>query len=515
MATKYYVMFDSLVEVIKSFSFQSVLKGNILSSPGSFGTSSTNGLAGAKSNSPASNLVSNKYLSTYYMRMQEIKDYEVTDLTNTIITIYKDYIVGYFNKSGDLITLSEQVPNYKFEQDWLNTVLKDLDVVNEVKDHLWDILYDGAWCFKIAFDPQTGKYVKFYLQNPHNVVTVKRDRDQLCHLVVSRDGTIYEVLPDSIFRIGKADLSLINDVNKDFWQTQKEDTLVKDDYMIAGYPLYYNIAGKVKEYLLKEQILSLLSIKDLIQPLLLLVRLDKNTAPDEGNRLALNIENMINKYSDISSILGSNFGINSLIDSLMNNIRVIPDYQSSMGDMNSIDLSKITNKINEIENNQENKKEGILTSNSIPRSLYNGESTKWDAIKSSQRLNSKVNGFVVGISDSIKIEVCKLYKSRTGKELDSDLVTVNLFTKTDVDYNVAITNTEIVSQLVDGIQRVLMSCQQTMQEVKVIDPEQYATFVLSQLKIIDPDISKFMDDKTIKDYIIKLSKTPDDQDRIQ
>ena len=58
---------------------------------------------------------------------------------------------------------------------------------------------------------------------------------------------------------------------------------------------------------------------------------------------------MINKYSDISSILSSNFNINGLIDAMMNNIRVIPDYHSTMGDMNNIDLSKITNKISEIE----------------------------------------------------------------------------------------------------------------------------------------------------------------------
>lgn len=504
-------MFDSLREAFKSFSFQSVLKGNILSTPGAFGGTSAAGLNGAKSNSPASNLVSNRYLSNYYRKMQEIKDYEITDLTQTIITINKDYITGYFNKSGELFTINNDVENHIDIQNWLNKTFKDLDIINEVKNHLWDIIYEGSYSFKIAWDKENQKYVKFNLQNPHNVITVMNEGKQLGHLVVSRDGTIFQVNPESILRIGKADLMLVNDINKDFYGAKKEDTLVKDDYMIAGTPLYYNVVGKVKEYLLKEQILTLLSIKDLVQPLLLLVTLDKNTAPDEGNRLALNIENMINKYSDITSILSSNFSINSLIDSLMNNIRVLPDYSSSMGNMNSIDMSKVTNKINEIEQTQDMKKESILTSCSIPKALYDGQSTKWDAIKSSQRLNSKINSYVVSISDSIKTEALKLYKSRFEKNLNPDFITVNLFTKTDVDFNVSITNAQIVGELTQGIQQILLNAQQTLSEISLIDKREYAKYITSQLRAIDANASKFVTDKTIDDALKTLGAANQNQ----
>jgi hypothetical protein len=447
--------------------------------------------------------------------MQEIKDYEINELTSTIIGIYKDYITGYFNKIDNLITIDDKVPNKSDIQLKINKIFKDLDIVNEVKDHLWDIIYNGAWCFKIAFDKESRKYIKLHLCNPHNVVTIKKDKDNYCHLVVSRDGTIFQVKPDSIFRIGSTDLTLVNDINKDFFGKKKEDTLVTSDYMVAGTPLYYNISGKVKEYLLKEQILTLLSIKDLVQPLLLLVRLDKNTAPDEGNKLALNIENMINKYSDISSILSSNFSINSLIDSLMNNIRVIPDYQSTMGDMNNVDLSKITNKIQDIEQNQENKKEAILTANSIPRSLYNGESTKWDAIKSSQRLNSKINGIVVNISKSLRDEAVSIIRSDMNIDIEPEKVKINLFTKTDVDYNVELTNTEIVSQLNDGIQRILQGCNQSIQDTRFIDSEKYIKYIARQLKLIDPSISEFINEATITKYIQDMQAAAQQQQQQQ
>lgn len=497
-------MFESFVEVLRSFSFQSVLRGNLMTSPGSFGNQ-TNGLAGSKSNSPASSMVSNRYMSTYFSKMQEIKDYEISDLTNIQMGIFMDFIKNYFVKDEDkLIELvDESLPNRERDEADLNkTFIEDLDIVGEIKAHLWDIIYEGSYSFKIAYDPEERSYKKFYLQNPHNVIDVKKGRDLYCRLVTSRDGKIYEVKPESIIRLGSANLTLVNDINTTFFGKQKEDTLVKDDNMMAGMPLYYNITAKVKEYLLKEQILSLLGIKDLVQPLLLLVRMDKNTPIDEGNKAALNIENMINKYSDISSILGSNFSINSLLDSLLNNIRVIPDYHSSMGDMNNIDLSKITNKIQEIENTQENKKESILTSNSIPRALFNGESTKWDAIKSSQRLNSKINGFVININDGVGDEIERYYYQKTGRILKKGQYKIHLFTKTDVDYNVEMTNLEIVSQLVDGIGRILSSCNQTLQEAKFVDPEQYANFILEKLKVADPDVVKFMSEKTIKQFIM-------------
>jgi hypothetical protein len=305
--------------------------------------------------------------------------------------------------------------------------------------------------------------------------------------------------PGTIFRLGAPNLTLINDINPTFLKNKtEEDTLIKSDHMSAGSPLFYNITGKIKEYLLKEQILALLSIKDLIQPLLLLIQLDKSTSVDEGNRLALNVENMINKYSDISSIISSNFGINSLIDALMNNIRVIPDYHSGMGNMNNIDLSKVTEKLNTIEQSQDTKKDIIMNTCCIPRALYSGESTKWDAIKSSQRLNSRIHSYAVGISDSIRDEALFITKDMTGVELSPSDITVNLFKKTDVDYNQSISGMEILSTVMQGISTILTNCQQTIQEIKIIDPGKYAKYILDQLKLIDPTVTEFMTEESIR-----------------
>lgn len=499
-------MFESLVETIRSFSFNTVLKGNVMSSMNSFPGPGNNSSISA--NSGNSQSLNNRLLSNYYRRMQEIKDYEVSDLSSTTMSIYKDYIVGYFNTDTDtMITISDKVPRAKAYEAEINRIFNDLEVLSEVRDHLWDIIYDGAWCFKIAFDKETRTYRKFYLHNPHNVVTVLGGKGHRNHLVVSREGKIFEVTGESIFRIGPLNLTLINDVNDGYYRFTQEDSLVNYSTMMAGMPLYFNITNKVKEYLLRERILSLLSIKDLIQPLILLLNVDKNTAPDEANRLALNVETMINKYSDISQILGSSFSINMLIDSLMANIRVLPDYHSTMGNMNTVDLSKITSKIAEIENSQENKKDDIMTSNSIPRALYNGESTKWDAIKSSQRLNNKINGFITGITDSLRDEAINLCRYHFGVDLNQDDVTVNLFDKTEVDFNVVLTNIDIIAQMTGGIQQILDLAQRTMQENQLIDAKEYGMYVVDQLRLIDKEANRFINQGTIENFVNSMSQS--------
>lgn len=498
-------MSNSLKEMFRTFSYRTAIKTNILSGNMSYSPISSNSMimAGGRNSSPSSSMAGNRYLGTYYMRMAEIKDYEISELTNTVVTIFRDYIINYFNNESDIVTLS---PSLKSVQDKINKIYKQLNLVNELKTHLSDILYNGAYCFKIDWDTTKASYVKFELYNPYNVVTVYKKGKIHCHLVVSRDGKILEVAPHSIVRFGSPELHLVNDMNAEYWMEESKDTLIRTYDLAAGYPLYYNVANKVKEYLLKDQVVSLLSIKDLIQPLLLLIRVDKATSPDEANRLALNTENLINKYSDISSILSANFSINDLIDSLINNIRVLPDYNSGLGSMDTIDLSKIANKINEIRGDQDNTKDSILTSLGIPRALFAGDVTKWEAIKSSQRLNSKVNNFINNIKDGLKVTTASLYYLLTGKQISLEDIDINLFTKTEVDYNIAISSSEIISNLLESINRTLDSVQNFVKGNELVDGQRYCDYVFNQLKVIDPDIMDFIDEKEVKSFIDDVVK---------
>jgi predicted RNase H-like nuclease (RuvC/YqgF family) len=63
-------------------------------------------------------------------------------------------------------------------------------------------------------------------------------------------------------------------------------------------PMYYSITHKVKEYLLKDVMISILSIKDLVQPILLMIHMDKGTSLEAANDLTKKAEALINNYTD-------------------------------------------------------------------------------------------------------------------------------------------------------------------------------------------------------------------------
>lgn len=513
-------MANVLKELAKAFSFRTAIRSNILSSSytpiGVGGSTMTNNGLRNNENSTFNTFTSSRLLTSWYQKMEESKNYENTELSNIVIGIYADYISNYFNNSEEVVSFTDTDEKAKHYERVINKIFKQISLVDTIKDHLKEIIYYGSYSIKVDWDKVNRRWIKYELANPYNVVTVKRHGVPKFHVVMTKSQKILQVSPNSILRFGSAGLKLVNDISEDFFKSDEEkektkllveeDTIINNYDLSGGAPLYYNLMGKVKEYLLKDQIVSILSIKDLIQPLLLLIRVNKATDPTEANKLAVNTENLINKYSDLSALFGANFSISDLMDSILNNIRVLPDYESAMGDMNSIDLSKISNKIQEIKQDQDNSKESIYTSFGIPRALSVGDTTKWEAIKSSQRLNSKVASLIESINSSVRVAAATFYYLLTKQSIDPEQIKVNLFAKTDVDYNTSIVSAEIVSQLIEAINRVLESVQRFVQDNKIVNIESYVNYVVKQLKVIDPDIIDFLDDATLRTYIQEAIK---------
>ena len=514
-------MFEELRELTEEFSYRSsVIRTNIVGSPimsspmsGGRGGRSSGGRRGGLVSSA---MLTDKFLSTYYVRMQELRDYEVTELSNIVVGVLKDYMVNYLNK-GDIITLKGAVEGNKLylEQCRINKIFKELGIVSELKKHISDIIYNGQYCIRIGWDKEAQRYVKYNLENPYTVVSVIKNGELDCHLVLSKFMKIQEVAPYSILRFGKSDLYLINDMRENYQIDDKEDTIVNTFQLVTGSPLYYNLTSKVKEYLLKDQVISLLAIKDLVQPLLLLLRVDKATPIDEVNRLTQTTENMINKYSDISSILSAGFSINDLLDSLLNNVKVMPDYSSVLGDMSTVDISKVTNKMMEFRGDQELSRENLLTSLGVPRALFVGDVSKWEAIKASERLNSKISTYITHLVDSVTEIAANLYYLNTGQKFVIEDIECTLFTKTPVDYNTSIAMVEIMSNIIGSVNQLLDSAQLLISNNKLIEVEGYYNYVMAKLRVIDPDILEFVSEEQMKILIDEMAKMKQMQMQMQ
>lgn len=515
-------------DFFKTFSYQSsmIQNSNIMNGSGWAGNTAALGFSVNRgSTSRINNIMNSKYLSSYYMRMEELLDYEVSELSNAIVGIYKDYIMTYFSDAEDVITINDE--SDKDNEKKINKIFKQLDYTNECKSRLDDIIYFGGFCYKVDWDEVEKKYKKSNLLHPYNVIDVYKGNTLINRLVKSEEGKIYIVKPEAVVRMGMVSLRLLNDKNEELKRMglgKTDGTSADDDdegldsvefgkdkistskEYRAAKPLYYNIASKVKEFLLKDQIISLLGIKDLIQPLILTVSTDKNTPIDISNQFASNIENLINNTIDISSVLSSQGCLGTLIDQLDNNVRVISDSNSGVRNSEPIDLTRIYDKAEKIRQEMDASRESILTSVGIPYDLFVGRSTRFEAIKNSERLNSKINSLCKSIETGVKTTAAEFYKMLTQKEVSPDYFECNMFNKTTVEYNAVTNSAEIVGNMMRTIDDVVSTVSNVVRNNDVIDPTRSYDFLRNKLKSIDLDLAELITDDLIKKAADKVSK---------
>lgn len=481
---------------------------------GKYGSDST-----SNRNSPTvGNSVTNNNLSSYYSKMSEIKSYYLTDISEMIVSLFRDYIINFMNKNGDIITIKNQdgeVDKNKTER--INDILtSDLKLPDVIKQHLPEIIYYGSYHFMISqYKDETGhtRLKRKDFLDPVVIVSKTKNHDEITYIARGKDDNIYEVPMIECIKLGSDDLRLVNDMQEDKYSVYKSeksnkqesnrDKVTADEFYSVSKPLYYSITHKVKEYLLKDTIISLLSIKDLVQPLVMSLHFDKGTSIETANELTKKVENMVNKYTDLSAILTSQFGITDLLDSLLNNIRVIPDFNSSMSNMGTIDLNKITQKIQEIRMELDNCRENVLSTMGIPLDLFSGRVTKWEALKTSERLNSRINSFINTIKSSVinaaRVVNRNLYNN---EDIDPDSIEVHMFSKTTVEYNNQINNAEAISSIAQQIATVLEISLRTLEmSGPLFDQKGYLEYVNTLLKGIDPEIEKFMSSDQIESYL--------------
>lgn len=512
------------------------LKSNIIGSGGykALGGSSMYG-ADVESNRSITtgNATTDKNLSTYYSKMSEIKTYEMTDLTDLITNLFRDYVVNFMNKNGDVVLIKNEdgtINEPKTER--MNKILsKDLRIQDIINEHLNEIIYYGGFHFIIFKTRDESGHILLKrkdLYDPAVVVTKIKDNGETSYICRGKDGTIYEVPYTELIKLSVSTVRLRNDMDRDKFNPKytrpdeedpksARDIITVDSLYLASLPIYYSITHKVKEYLLKDIIVSLLSIKDLVQPILLMVHMDKGTSLEAANELTKKAESLINNYTDLSTILTSQFSIADIIDALLNNIRVLPDYNSSLTNMGTVELNKINQKIQEMRMELDNCKDSVLNVMGISLDLAQGRMSKWDTLKASERLNSRVNAIISGLKSSIK-EACNVLSNiYYNEDMDESLVDVLLFNRTTVEYNNLINTSESISQLTQQVNAVVEMALRTMEMAgPFFNQIEYLNYVANTLKVMDPTFDKIITEDTVNDYIAFLQQklnagmTPDD-----
>jgi hypothetical protein len=201
-------------------------------------------------------------------------------------------------------------------------------------------------------------------------------------------------------------------------------------------------------------------------------------------------------------MMTAQFSITDIIDALLNNIRVLPDYNSSMTNMGTIELSKITQKINDMRMELDNCKESVLSVMGISLDVAQGRINKWEVLKMSERLNSKINSVITGIKSSIVRAVDVISRVLYNEEVDPNNVEVHLFSRTTIEYNNLINTSESITTLSQQMSAVIENALRTLELAgPLLNREEYLNYVSTTLKGIDPTFDKVVTEESMKEYL--------------
>jgi hypothetical protein len=226
---------------------------------------------------------------------------------------------------------------------------------------------------------------------------------------------------------------------------------------------------------------------------------------ETANELCARTTKLANTTNELASFLTSQFDITSFIENtLTQSAKFVPDYNSTVGNKNNmLPLDKLSDKLLDMLQSLDNCRNAVLSPLGIPSTILDSTSgSKWAILQQSERANSRVASFMVGVKDSIMNLVQTIYETLYGEKIDPSRVKLHVSEKTSVEYNNQINQSESINSLVTGITSILTNALQALDTAApLIDTKAYLSYVQNLIKDIDPDTESMMNDNTIESYV--------------
>jgi hypothetical protein len=456
---------------------------------------------GARDNQFSGVAIDEFSLSTYFTRISQLKTYESSDIAINSVGIYKDYILKDIDKDRDPITISSN-SKYHYMEKTVNKLFKKLQIVPELINNLDRFIYYGSHSFNVARDQDTKSLIKRDFHVPYSSVRAYELGRHSGNLILDNYEQVAVVPPLALFKYGANDLSLTDDLTEDSMEKIKENKidLIRETLFVASKPLFYFQIDKLKEYVLIDKLLTLLTIKELINPIIFLISVGRETDSGKATELARSVELLINNYTDSSSFLSGSFSIHELMNLLIDNIKVLPDYNDSMRNMGALDIDRLIDKLEKLRNDQKDKKDEILNQIGIPPDLFTGNMNRWEAIQRSDRLKSKVKGIIDSIKQSMQVMACNIIYTYTGCECEPSDIEINTFAKTSIEYANATENADMVQSLTDSVSNIMRTIKDVSEDYKFVDTDKWLDLMKQQLNNIGPEFNELITEESKKAF---------------
>lgn len=266
----------------------------------------------------------------------------------------------------------------------------------------------------------------------------------------------------------------------------------------SGSPLFYHHLPKVRELFLKDLVTSILGIKDVIQPDILAMNFEGGSNIDHAQDLCNDLEDLLNKNSDYSIFNSAVLDYNDLTKLLVDTVRVLPDIEGKLQALNPIRTTSLQDKIQNIRVESKELERDILTSLGVPSDLFEGSSSKWEVIKRSERLQSRVTYYINSIKGSIRRLAQSIFYLQNNRELRSSDFKVTIFNESDIDIAQKISKLQNLTELSQSIINTVVGAERELAESKLINKSAYFKLLKSNLKEIYPEIDDLLN---VDDFI--------------
>ena len=465
-------------------------------------------------------------MSMYYEKADELKGYRLLDITKLATNFFSDYIINFLEDNGQQVVsiLDENGNNDDQKTSRINDILtKDIKIFNYIRDHVKDYVFHGGYYSLLTKSKDELGHTKFRIEelyDPTTVITKKKRSKEggtdETFLARGEDGKIYEIPKNSMIYIGMSNLRLINDLSNEYDSKSKVvkpsigksndnfNKVVCQESYSACEPLFYSLTLKLKELIIKELLVSLISLRDLSSVQIFLLQFDKSTPLGTANDICARTTKLANNTNELASFLTSQFDVVSFIEStLSQSAKFVPDFNSTIGNKNAmIPLDKLSDKLLDIMQNLDSCRSNVLSPLGIPATILDSTSgSKWLILQQSERANSRVTSFMTGIKDSVTKLVQTIYRVLYQTDIDPAQIRLHISEKTSVEYNNQINQSESISSLVQGISGVLTTALQTLEgSAPLIDTKAYLTYIQNLIKDIDPNTEALITEDTINNY---------------
>lgn len=472
-------------------------------------------------------------LSSYYEKLGELRGYQLLDISKLATNFFADYVINFLtddSNGSQIVSILNDEGNVDDQvTERINEILtNDIRIFDYIRDHIKDYVYYGGYFSMLQTSRDDVGHLKFRIEelNDPIAVVVKKKRNkegemEEVFLAKGDDNTIYEVPRNEIIYLASNDLRLVNDLGEGWKEKEKlasqapkegkgqnRERVIRKESYSGNEPLFYSLILKVKELVIKELLVSLISLRDLSSIQIFLLQFDKSVPLESANELCARATKLANNTNELSSFLTSQFDVVSFIENtLTQSAKFIPDYNSTLGGKNTmLPLDKLSEKLLDIMQSIDLCKSNVLGPLGLPSTIMDSTSgSKWQVLQQSERANSRVASYISGLKDSVTNLVCTIYRIMYNEELNPRLIKLHICEKTSVEYNNQINQSESINSLVTGITTMLQNSLQTLEASSpLLDPQAFLSYIQNLIKDIDPNTENIITEETIARYVTIL-----------